>query len=144
MLSQIKYSKWSVCNIRLKGYPLHNLTFCLHLTFLLLDLPVSSINIFIAAHKGGRNCWVRVEVSMWTESHKICEFWILINQVLPWCFCSYRLWLNKSNHWAKQVGISESTYINQSILINRFYPIKELIFIRESSCFPIIHHNSIF
>ena len=31
----------------------------------------------------------------------------------------------------KQVDISESTIINHFILMNRFYPIKTLIFIRE-------------
>ena len=28
-----------------------------------------------------------------TESHKIYKAWVLINQILPWCFCSYGLWL---------------------------------------------------
>ena len=83
-------------------------------------------------------------VSMCTESHKICKVWALVYQVLPRCFLSYRLCLNKSIHRVKQVGISESTDINRSILINRFYPIEALIFIREFFCFPIIHHNSIF
>ena len=36
----------------------------------------------------------------------------------------------------KQVDISESTIINQSIFMNRFYPIEALIFIREFSVFP--------
>ena len=83
-------------------------------------------------------------VSMWAESHKICKVWTLINQVLPWCFYSYVLWLNKSNHQVKQVNINKSNDINQSISVNQFYPIKALIFIREFFCFPIIHHNSVF
>ena len=81
-------------------------------------------------------------VSIWTESHKICKAWVLINQILPRCFCSYGLWLNKSNHRVKQVDISESTDINQSISMNWFYPIEALIFINVG--FPIIRHNSIF
>ena len=48
------------------------------------------------------------------------------------------------DHQVKQVDISESTDVNQSISINRFYPIKALISIREFFSFPIIHHNSIF
>ena len=36
----------------------------------------------------------------------------------------------------KQVDISESTIINQSISMNRFYTIEALIFIREFSVFP--------
>ena len=36
---------------------------------------------------------------------------------------SYGLWLNNSNHRVKQVDISESTDINKSISMNRFYPI---------------------
>ena len=36
----------------------------------------------------------------------------------------------------KQVDISESTIISQSISVNRFYPIEALIFIREFSVFP--------
>ena len=51
--------------------------------------------------------------------------------VPPRCFCSYRLWLNKSNHRVKHVNISESNDINQSISMNRFCSIKALIFIRE-------------
>ena len=82
---------------------------------------------------------------MWMESHKICKVWVLINQVLLWCFPSHWLWLNKSNHRVKQVDIIESTDINQSISMNRCYPIEALIFIRECFFFfPIIRHNSIF
>ena len=83
-------------------------------------------------------------VSMWTESHKICKVWALINQVLPQCFRSYVLWLNKSNHRVKQVDIGESTDINQSISMNRFYPIETLSFIRELFLFSHNHHNSVF
>ena len=36
----------------------------------------------------------------------------------------------------KQVDISESAIINQSISMNQFYPIEALIFIRELSVFP--------
>ena len=71
-------------------------------------------------------------VSIWTESHQICKVWALLNQVHPRCFCSYGFWLNKSSHRVKQVSISESTNINQSISINRFYPIEA------------IHRNAIF
>ena len=100
----------------------------------------------IAAHKGGRDCWVCVckYVSMWRESHKIFKIWALINQILPRCFRSYGLWLNKSNRRAKKVDISESTNINQSISLKQFYPIEALIFIQELFCFPIILQNSIF
>ena len=80
-------------------------------------------------------------VSMWTESHKICKVWALINQDLPRYFHSYGLRLNKSNHHIKQVDISESTDFNQSILMNRFYLIEALILIREFFYFHIIHHN---
>ena len=68
------------------------------------------------------------------ESHKICKVWALIKD----------LSLKKSNHWVKQVDISESTDINQSISMNQFYPIKAFIFIQKFFCFPIIHHNWIF
>ena len=80
-------------------------------------------------------------VSMWTESHKICKVWAIINQDLSRYFHSYGLWLNKSNHHVQQVDISESTDFNQSILMNRFYPIEALILIREFFYFHIIHHN---
>ena len=83
---------------------------------------------FIAAHKG---VVLSAYVSIWTESHKICKAWVLINQILPQCFCYYGLWLNKSNHQVKQVDISESTDINQSISMNRFYSIEALIFIQK-------------
>ena len=82
-------------------------------------------------------------VSIWTEAHKICKAWVLINQILPRRFYYYRLWLNKSNHRIKQADISEPTDINQSISVNQFYPIEALIFIRDF-CFLIIYHNSIF
>ena len=82
-------------------------------------------------------------VSMWTESHKLWKVWALINQVFPRCFLSFGFWLNNSNR-VKQVDISESTDIYQSISVNQFYPVEALIFIREFCCFPIIHHNSIF
>ena len=36
----------------------------------------------------------------------------------------------------KQLDISESTIINQSISMKPFYPIETLIFIREFSVFP--------
>ena len=39
--------------------------------------------------------------SVWTESFKICKSWALINHVLPQCFRSHWLWLNKSNHRVK-------------------------------------------
>ena len=63
------------------------------------------------------------------------EAWVPINQILPRCFCSYRLWLNKTNHWVKQVDINEPTDINQSIPMNQFYPIEASIFIRDSFVF---------
>ena len=83
-------------------------------------------------------------VSIWSEAHKICKASVLIYQILPGCFCSYGLWLNKSNHRVKQVDLSEPTDINQSIYMNRFYPIEVLIFIHDFFCFPIIYHKSIF
>ena len=82
--------------------------------------------------------------SMSTESLKIFKIWALNNQILPRCFRSYGLWLNKSNHWDKKADISESTNFNQSISLKQFYPIEALIFIQELFCFPIIHQNSIF
>ena len=66
-----------------------------------------------------------------TEAHKIWKAWALVNQILPRCFCSYGLWLNKLNHRVKQVDISEPTDINQSISMIRFYPIEVLIFIGD-------------
>ena len=83
----------------------------------------------------GRQKLLSACVSIWAEAHKICKAWVLINQILPWCFCSYGLWLNKSNHRVKQVDINEPTDINQSVSMNRFYPIEALIFIRESFVF---------
>ena len=58
---------------------------------------------------------MNVWISIWAESHKICKAWVLINQILSRRFGSYGLSLNKSNHRVKQVDISESTDINQSI-----------------------------
>ena len=62
-------------------------------------------------------------VSVWTESHKI---WIriskiraLINQVLTWCFPSYRVCL--TSQIIKSVGINKSVNFNQSIWMNQFY-----------------------
>ena len=78
-------------------------------------------------------------LSMWTESQKICKAWALIDDVLPRCFRSYGLWLNKSNHQVKQVDIIESTNINQSISINQFYPI-EVVFSHNPSKFIMITH----
>ena len=72
----------------------------------------------------GRKRLLSACISIWMESHKICKIWVLTNQVLSQYFCSYELWLNKSNHRVKQVDISESTDINQSISMNRFYPIE--------------------
>ena len=48
---------------------------------------------------------------MLMESHKICKFWPLINQFVPPCFPSYRLWL--TIQIIKSVSISESVDINQ-------------------------------
>ena len=80
----------------------------------------------------------------WTESHKIWKVWALVNHALPLCFRSFGLWFHKSYHRVKQVDMSESTNINQSISINLFYPIEAPIFIQYLFCFPIIHHNLIF
>ena len=80
----------------------------------------------------GRQRLLRACGSMWTKSHKISEDWTLINQALPRIFRPYGLWLlSKSNHWPKHVDISESTDINQSIPMNRFYRIEALMFIQE-------------
>ena len=100
-------------------------------------------NFFIAAHKGAEivEC---VRKYIWTKAHKIYKAWVFINQILPRCFCFYGLWLNKSNHWVRQLDISKPTDINQSMSTNRFYPIETLIFIQDFFCFPIIHHDSIF
>ena len=43
----------------------------------------------------GRQKLLSVCVSIWMEAHKICIAWVFINQILPRCFCSYVLWLNK-------------------------------------------------
>ena len=75
-------------------------------------------------------------VGIWTEAHKICKPWVLMNQILPRCFCSYGLRLNKSNHRVKQVDISEPTDIKQSISMNQFYSIQTLIFVRDFFVFP--------
>ena len=53
-------------------------------------------------------------VSMWTESHKICKAWALINYVLPQYFRSYWLWLKKSNHRVKWVDISNQCQLEDS------------------------------
>ena len=71
------------------------------------------------------------------------QSWVLINQILLRCFCSYGLWLSKSNYRVQQVDISESTDIDQSTSMIQFYPFEALIFIR-GFFFHIIHHNSIF
>ena len=92
--------------------------------------------LIICCRPQGRQKLLSAYVSIWTESHKICKAWVLINQILPRCFCSYGLLLSKSNHRGKQVGICESTNINQSISMNRFYPIRALIFIWEFLVFP--------
>ena len=76
-------------------------------------------------------CLVSACVGIWTETHKICQAWVLINQILPRCFCSNGLWSKKSNYRVKQIDISEPTDVNQSITMNRFYPMEALIFIRN-------------
>ena len=84
-----------------------------------------------------RDFWVCAQVYEWNLT-KFAKFeYLYLNTyntnfgVPPRCFCSYRLWLNKSNHRVKHVNISESNDINQSISMNRFCSIKALIFIRE-------------
>ena len=49
------------------------------------------------------------------------------NKVIPRCFRSYDLYLIKLNHRVRQVDISESADINQSISMNQFYQIKVLV-----------------
>ena len=66
---------------------------------------------------------------MWTESHKIRKVWILINQVLPQCLCSYGLW--STSQIIKSIDISKSIDINQLISINQFYPMKASNFIQS-------------
>ena len=77
----------------------------------------------------GRQKLMGACVSIWTESHKICKVWVLVNQILP------RI-LNRSNNRVKQVDIREPTDINQSMSMNCFYPIEALIFI-QGFFFPI-------
>ena len=83
-----------------------------------------------------KSAFVECVRNIWMQAHKICKAWVLINQILPRCFCSYGLWLNKSNHRVKQVDISEPTDINQSIFMNQFCPIEALIFIQSFFVFP--------
>ena len=59
-------------------------------------------------------------------------------------FLLLRIMVKQVKSSIKQVDISEPTDIKQLISMNQFYPIKTLIFIRDFSYFPIIHHNSIF
>ena len=66
-------------------------------------------------HPQGRQKLLNSCVSIGTEARKICKAWVLINQILPLCFCSYGLLLKKSIHRVKEVDISEPTDINQSI-----------------------------
>ena len=83
-----------------------------------------------------------VSISMWAESHKICNFepqsW---TQVLRQCFCSNGLRLILQI--IVSVGIRESIDINQSISVNQFYSIEASKFIRDCFCFSIIHHNNV-
>ena len=74
------------------------------------------------------------EVCGLTKSHKICKVWALVNQVLPWYFPSYGLWL--TIQIIQSVDISGSIEINQSILVNQFYLIKASSFIRYFFIFP--------
>ena len=117
--------------------------------FIFLNYETQSFTWRLCFHVVPNSKWkwfefiIFLRVCMLAESHKLWKIWALINQVLPRCFLSFGFWLNNSNR-VKQVDISESTDINQSISVNQFYPIEALIFIREFCCFPIIHHNSIF
>ena len=92
----------------------------------------------------GRKKLLSACVSIWTETRKICKAWVLINQIQPRCFCSYGLWLNKSNHRVKQADISKPTDITKSISMNRILSNRSVDFHPGLFCFPIIHYNSIF
>ena len=64
----------------------------------------STPRIAICTRRFPNNCnWRLLSAcaSVWTESFKICKSWALINHVLPQCFRSHWLWLNKSNHRVK-------------------------------------------
>ena len=92
----------------------------------------NAVGIFInVAHIGASGCWVCACVCRWNLTSSVN-----FEPILTRCNCSYGLWSNKSNHWVKHVDVSWSTDINQSISMNRFYPIEELIFIREFFAFP--------
>ena len=77
----------------------------------------------IATHKE----WQRLLsafVRMWTNSHKICKVWALINQVFTGCFPFYRVWL--TSQIIRSVWISKSVDINQLMWMNQFCPIEVL------------------
>ena len=69
----------------------------------------------IATHKG-RQGLLSACLSTWTESHKICKVWALINLVLPRCFRSYGLWLTRQiNHedsWYQRVNRYSNWNVN--------------------------------
>ena len=94
-------------------------------------------------HPWGRQRLLSACVSIWTESHKICKAWALINHVLWQCFRSYWLWF-KSQIIESSTSISTS----QLILTNRYQWInfiyRNVDFHPVVFWFRIIHHNSIF
>ena len=90
-----------------------------------------SLKMFVGAHKGSKNCWVRAQVCArsLTQSAK------------------FEPLLIKSSHSVfvvivKQVDVNESTDINQSISMNLFYPIYTRSFdFHPRGFFSTIHHN---
>ena len=75
-------------------YFTHAFIFLLFCRFIYLTLNIN-------CHPSGRQRLLSACVSMWRESHKICKAGALVNHVLPQCFRSYGLLLNKSNHRVK-------------------------------------------
>ena len=83
--------------------------------------------VLIAARKG-RQRLLSACVRMWTESHKFCKVWAIINQFLIRFFLFfYGVWL--TSQFIKPVWICESVDINQSIWMNQFYAIEASNFI---------------
>ena len=89
--------------------------------------------LYINCRPQGRQKLLSSCVNIWSEAHKICKAWVLINQILPRYFCSYGLWLNKSDIESDNL-ISAS----QPILTNQ-YP--RIDFIQSKRWFFLFSHN---
>ena len=110
---------------------------CLFLSLLQADQNPQ----IIAAHKGGRDCWVRAQVCRrnLTKSAKLEPLLSMSSKSV-----FYSLIMIKQVKSSRQISRCQRVNpykpidINESILSNRsmdFHPM---------FCFPIIHHNSIF